>query len=205
LAAAFVGLVGAAASAHAAGGTGSISGVVTSTSKSKQKVCVDTLEATPTAKVSPGGSYTLSGLVPGSYAVAFGSCKRHTYDYVTQYYDDQLTTPDYVTVTAGVTTPNINATMTMGGDITGSVTNDNEYATVVIEAVSTNGGPTGEVDINTNTDPAGTYTLSGLHGSYTVSFYYGVDSEEVVSYPDQVVVRSNHSASGIDETIPSGF
>ena len=94
--------------------------------------------------------------------------------------------------------------MILGGDITGTVTNDNHYATVEIRAVSTSGGQTGEVDINTNSTDI--YTISGLLGSYNVFFYFGVNTTERVKYKkNPVSVGSGLTTSGVNGTTRGGY
>ena len=69
------------------------------------------------------GNYTIGGLPPGTYRVRFAD-SYPVPRYIAQYYngqvDSNLATP--VTVTAGQTTPNINASMGDYGKITGKVT-----------------------------------------------------------------------------------
>jgi hypothetical protein len=178
---------------------GRISGTVTS--NSTQSVCVSGGDSSAT--VSPGDSYVLRGLYPGRYAVLFGSCQPSTYVYVQQYYKDQAKRPDYVKVKESATTPDIDAAMILGGDITGTVTNENECANVEVEAVSTSGGHNGIDDFNTNSTD--TFTISGLFGLYNVFFYYGTNTTQRVRYKrNPVDVASGVTTSGVNRTIPSG-
>ena len=69
------------------------------------------------------GKYTIAGLPPGTYRVRFAD-SHAVPRYMAQYYNGQvdLTLATLVTVTAGQTTPNINASMGGYGKITGKVT-----------------------------------------------------------------------------------
>jgi len=106
-------------------------------------------------------------------------------------------------VKESATTPDIDAAMILGGDITGTVTNENECANVEVEAVSTSGGHNGIDDFNTNSTD--TFTISGLFGLYNVFFYYGTNTTQRVRYKrNPVDVASGVTTSGVNRTIPSG-
>ena len=158
---------------------GTISGTVTDTSGNPiAGICANAwsvqgpfMGSSPT---STTGTYTISGLATGSYYVGFSSCTNSS-DYVTQYYDS---TPNgatayaaatAVSVTAGSNTPNVNAQMTVGGSISGTITDASGNPVAGICAMAVTGGfgmgsPPSGVD--------GTYELNGLaSGPYTVEFF----------------------------------
>ena len=68
------------------------------------------------------GNYTVMGLPTGNYKVYF---YNNGLNYVSEWYSDKSSfdAADQVTVTAGSTTPNINAELATGGGISGRVTN----------------------------------------------------------------------------------
>ncbi|MHB8438060.1 MAG: MSCRAMM family protein [Acidimicrobiales bacterium] len=119
---------------------GSISGTVTSSSSKSGIGCLfvsvqgnnGEFQNTFTATSGTVGSYTIGGLAPGKYQVAFGqqatsgsSCTPAT-GYAPEYYNGAFTqgsaTPVTVTGTKAVT--NINAVMALGGSLSGTVEND---------------------------------------------------------------------------------
>lgn len=117
--------------AMAAGGQ--ISGTVTAASGGApiQGIAVTVLDSSQnfvgSACTSSAGTYSVLGLVAGSYKVEFeaasGSCGVPK-DYATQYYNNKASfqTADPVSVTAGSTTGGIDAAMAAGGHISGTVT-----------------------------------------------------------------------------------
>jgi 5-hydroxyisourate hydrolase-like protein (transthyretin family) len=160
------------------------------------------------------GSYTLGGLPAGSYHVQFSAP-----GFVMQFYDSRstLSAADAVAVTAGGTTPGVNATMSPAGQITGTVTDGtNSLQNVEIDLYGSGGGL---VD-TTCTAANGTYTLSNEPtGSYHVGFdasgkqlcgpsnylaqYY--DGKPTLALADAVTVAAGSTTSGIDATMsPAG-
>ncbi|MDY7078280.1 MAG: carboxypeptidase regulatory-like domain-containing protein [Chloroflexota bacterium] len=113
-----------------------------------------------------GGTYVLRSLPPDTYRLRFSSPSP----YVQIYYDDQpdLASADPVTVTAGVTTTNINQTIPRGGIITGTVTGSGGVPGVYVYARRVVGGYATK---STYTGVDGTYRLDGLKaGGYKVQF-----------------------------------
>ena len=171
----------AAISAHASG-TGSISGTVTTmdsgSSSPVSGACISaetsggTVEASTTSAAD--GTYTLATVAAGSYVVAFTACTSA--NYVTQYYDSttsgalQISGATTVSVTAGVTTPGIDAVMILGGSITGTVTDagGSGLAGICASAIAS-----GEPSLgSTPTTSSGTYTIAGVPtDGYAVEFY----------------------------------
>ena len=121
------------------------------------------------------GIYTLGGLATGTYRVGFtGSslmCAGPP-SYLPQFYGDKrsLASADPVAVTAGSTTSGINAALTAGGQITGTVTDAVSHApipNVVVYLYDASGNQLN----STCAGGDGTYELSSLAtGSYRVGF-----------------------------------
>ena len=200
-------------------GTGSISGTVTGPSSTLLTgICVSATALSTGAGASvdtgSGGTYTLSGLSPGAYAIEFSASSYcgNGGNYLSQWYhgasSESTATP--VTVTAGTVTPNINATLKQGGQIKGIV-KDASSSPLAGICVDAEYGP-GSGYATTASD--GTYILSGLPtGSYDVEFYTCGGS---ASYPSQwykgatslgsaspVSVTDAKTTSGIDATFPA--
>jgi hypothetical protein len=123
------------------------------------------------ASTNGAGEYTISGLSTGNYSVDFFSDSEGS-NYLTQYFENQTSpvTATPVSVTAGGTTPNINASLQAGGQISGKVT------------AASGGGALANIEVCAgescaSTNSAGEYTLSGLPtGSYTVGFFAGFEA-----------------------------
>ncbi|MGO9457588.1 MAG: carboxypeptidase regulatory-like domain-containing protein [Acidimicrobiales bacterium] len=159
---------------------GSFSGKVTAAANGDllHTICVEAYPKSSggtyrTASTAANGTYKVKGLTTGSYAVHFAPCNSGQ-NYLPQWYRDKAseTTATSVTVTAGgATTPNINASLATGGEITGKVTNratGNPLGTVCVDAYPVSSGTSGY----TTTAGNGTYTIKGLaSGQYKVEFY----------------------------------
>jgi hypothetical protein len=160
-----------------AGGT--ISGSVTVPSGSASDVCVSASSSSGgsgggasvvNSAVTTVGSYQVSGLAPGSYRVSFYSCSSNVL--VTQYWQHTTSYPSatLVAVTAGATVTGIDATMSAGGSISGTVTVPSGSAANVCVYAQ---GAGGSVRVSAGATPtSGTYLLQGIAaGSYRVQFY----------------------------------
>jgi hypothetical protein len=176
LAAAFIGLVASAALLSAspamAATTGTITGEVTSAASkapvAEVTVCAQNLFGNEgCAATDSSGEYTLSGLPEGEYKVGFFPSSPRTQNLLSQYYNEKpsFEAGDSVTVTGAATTPNINAALKAGGQISGKVTDAASKAPLEGVEVCVEG-----VDC-VFTDSAGEYTFGGLPtGEYVVSF-----------------------------------
>ena len=116
------------------------------------------------------GSYLFGGLVPGTYYV-----RTDTDDYFDELYDDlpcpttcAVTAGTPISVTAGMTTPNIDFTLESGGRITGVVTEEGTGLPIAFDVVRLYSA-TG-VQIETDiTQSNGSYLFGGLvPGTYYV-------------------------------------
>lgn len=76
-------------------------------------------------QTGPGGIYTLGGLRTGNFIVSFHGCVPES-AYFQEFYDDKPDefSADLVPVTVGEDTPGIDAALTPGGFITGTVTDE---------------------------------------------------------------------------------
>jgi uncharacterized membrane protein YgcG len=121
------------------------------------------------------GTYTVQGLLPGSYDVEFsaGSCGGN---YVTQWYNDtppgasSVTGAVPVAVAVGSSADSVNAAMPASTSISGTVTavGGSDMANMCVWAYPVGGGPV----VKATTALDGMYVISGLAtGSYNVEFY----------------------------------
>jgi hypothetical protein len=172
---------------------GEISGVVTGNGGTGVKgVGVCAFESTIRCATTGGtGEYVIPGLTSGEYTVSFEPGEEAG-NYARQYYNERSSSfeANLVAVTAGATTPNIDAALTPGGQISGVVTaaaGGAALANVFVCAF----GPGVRC---TSTDQAGGYTVTGLStGQYTVSFFPGFEAGNYLST----------SASGVQVTVSS--
>ncbi len=115
------------------------------------------------------GTYTISGLPTGSYKAGFFP----TGNYLPQYYNgaSSLTSATAVSVAAPNTTPNINAKLATGGQITGKVTGSGSPVVPLGGVAVTVYSSAGNQLQVTTTATNGTYGFSGLpSGTYKVGF-----------------------------------
>jgi uncharacterized repeat protein (TIGR02543 family) len=111
---------------------GSISGTITDelTGAPLEGMCVDgrdptTGQSASYAQTGPGGIYTLGGLRTGNYIVSFSGCSPES-AYFQEFYNDRPDefSADLVPVTVGEDTREIDAALTPGGFILGTVTDE---------------------------------------------------------------------------------
>lgn len=125
------------------------------------------------------GKYAIGGLAAGSYKVEFwpGSSNR---DYLPQYFANKLSwsTATPVAVVVGVTTPNIDAELQLGGRISGTVTDAVSHAPLgdILVCVFDASFESQGCEL---TDAVGHYTIWPLFtGSYKVGFTSDYEEEE---------------------------
>ena len=113
------------------------------------------------------GTYDVGGLDTGPCRLEFSDASL---TYLTQYYDDQssIDAAGDIAVTAGATTTGIDATLLLGGNIKGKVTNgsDTGLPNIGIAAFQANGKGGWDPAADTVTASDGTYELSGLPTGY---------------------------------------
>ena len=162
---------------------GQISGKVTDASTkaavSSIEVCASTSGSVLRCAITnASGEYTISGLTSGSYTVEFAPPFVNGANYITQYYDgkSKLSEASPVSVTAGITTPNINAALQPGGQISGTVTDASTKAAVSgIEVCASTSEFVFVRCVTTNA--SGEYTIAGLStGEYKIEFASGSSS-----------------------------
>ncbi len=160
---------------------------------------------------NPGadGTYAVRGLPAGDYVVAFSSWS----DLVREYWDDAASfeeaTP--VTVTAAGTRSGVDATLTTGGTISGTVTVPSGAHPTDVHVVATSDDGTSYA--TGSVDPDGTYLVRGLlTGSYRVHFVTQGTSLVAEFYDDvlrydlatQVPVTVGQPTEGIDAALVRG-
>ncbi len=162
--------------------------------------------ATGTASSASDGTYTIDNLAAGSYWVEFYDA---TGTYASQIYNDHNLgsgSMDYVTVTAGSTTSDIDAALQIAGKISGTVTDPNGIPlTTVWACVYVDGA--GGYFANAPAGVDGTYTIGGLApGSYNVEFIDFADNYASQWYDGQadqsgaavITVSGGRTTSAID-------
>ena len=158
------------------------------------------------------GNYTFSGLPGGNYKVYFND---NGLNYFPEWYNDKsdFNVADQVPVTAGSTTPNINAQLATGGQVSGRVTNTSAVGIRYIRASVFNLDNSFMGSAWTNA--SGDYTITGLtSGSYKVFFYptpYSLNylsewynDKADFSTADQVAVTAGNTTSNINAQLAAG-
>lgn len=161
-----------------------ISGTVTESGGSGLAgICVeaflDGTDVAASAATANGGTYSMAGLAPGSYGVLFApGCGGE--DFATQWYNGtasgtQLSPGSLVAVSASSPTSGINAVMSAGTSISGSVSaavGGAPLAGICVNAFPVGGASSAGTAGTSATD--GTFTVEGLlPGSYYVEFSAG--------------------------------
>jgi hypothetical protein len=166
----------------ALGATGQITGTVTNASGDPlENVCVTpyTLSNTPLGLSADAtdsqGDYALSGLATGSYKVRFHPCAHPSLGYVEEWFDNKPTfaTAGAVAVTDGQTTSARDAQLALGGQITGTVTDEADQPVEGISVAALTGLSSSDrrfPSLNA-TDANGEYTIYGVPaGTIKVGF-----------------------------------
>jgi hypothetical protein len=219
-------LFGAPASALAE--TGGISGKITEAGTSTPiegiEACAFTnteesteepFTAPPCAKSDAGGAYTIAGLSPGGYFVAFAPPFMSSLNFVPEYYDGKLSPSeaDQVTVQAGADSSGVDAKLEPGAEISGHVTEAGTGAPlegILVCALGPTGGSSlAELASCARTAAGGAYTVNGLGtGNYTVVFFGGLsfasqvyNDRQAFTEADPVTVSARGLTSGIDAAL----
>jgi hypothetical protein len=155
------------------------------------------------------GKYTLSGLETGTYYIRFAAT-----DYLPSYYNGKssLAEADGVSATINTETINIDASLALGGKITGTVTAAAGGAllnNVGVYAYTSQSAD--DYDYYDYTDASGVYTISGLPaGTYYLKFeatdflssYY--NGRESLAEADSVSVTLGGTTGNIDAALVVG-
>jgi hypothetical protein len=154
------------------------------------------------------GSYAVGALAPGSYEVGFQSTSGN---FAPQYYDNKssIGSADPVTVSSGATTPQIDATLAQGGQVTGII-QDTSHAGIAGEAVEVLDSH-GTVLGSANTAPDGSYTVVGLGtgtdyvqfsgGNYVTQYF---NDKSTLAAANPVAVTAGSTTGGINATMAVG-
>ena len=161
------------------------------------------------ADTNSNGVYTITGLATGSYRVEF---EPYSGGYFAQYYNDEqtLSTADPVAVTAGNTTTSINAALSQGGSITGTITDATSGTAASGIAVTAYSYTTTSTSYagSATTDSTGRYSITGLNtANYKVEFsgagyltqYY--NDRQTLTSADTVNVTYGQASTGINAAI----
>jgi hypothetical protein len=157
------------------------------------------------ATTNAGGEYTVPGLVSGQYTVDFSVPYASGLDYLPQYYEDKSSASEAqpISVTTGITTPGIDASMQVGGQITGRVISASTKATVAgieVCAFESNGAYVGRC---ATTNASGEYTVSALaSGQYTL--WFSAPYESNLNYLSQYYNGKSLLAEAIALSVTAG-
>jgi uncharacterized protein YodC (DUF2158 family) len=203
---------------------GSISGTVTAAvgGTDLSGICVVSYAANGSgagnATTASDGTYSITGMPPGSYDIEFSSACGNTGDYANQWYDGAVaeSSATLVSVTAGSATTGIDAALALPGTITGTVTDSEGKALSDVCVYATSPGGAHDFDI-TGTASDGEYSLTGLApGSYDVEFmarYCGNTTDLAYEWYDgasqqasatSVAVAAGATNKGIDAVMVKG-
>jgi hypothetical protein len=210
----------------AATSTGTIAGIVTSAEGSSPiagiKVCASEVEQQlgdsefelelfgQCATTTASGHYVTPELAAGAYLVYFFAGGSQNYE--AQYFSgaSSLAGAHLVTVSAGTQTPEVNAALTPGGQIEGTVTNASTAGPVAGELACATSTAGGSAEVCVTTASAGKYVLEGLSaGSYKVEFYSEsgayltqyFNDEAAVSEANAITVESGHTVPAINAAL----
>ncbi|SDL76776.1 MSCRAMM family protein [Microbacterium azadirachtae] len=197
--------VGAAAAAPTPG-TGSVSGTVTRAADGlpaagvEIHVVLQDFSGGESATTAPDGTFSVDGLVPGTYLVSFAQSSD---DYVMQWWRGAANpisaTP--ITVEADQTVTGIDTALAAAGSISGTVTRAADGMPAVgIQVRATNWG--GGQYLAT-TDGTGAYRLTGVApGAYQVSFTDPAGA--LLPQFRQAAAEAGVASTGVDAALPTG-
>jgi len=149
------------------------------------------------------GTYDIGGLPTGTYRVKLSAIADGR---AGEFYNDAatLSSATEVAVTAGSTTPNINATLVPAGHITGKVTSRTggiALSGIDVTVYDVSSGGVTDSWLNTRTNWLGNYDASGLPtGTYRVKFGNDEDATFIGGYYKNAVAF----ASGTDVAVTAG-
>jgi protocatechuate 3,4-dioxygenase beta subunit len=190
--------------------------------------CVAALPVSPNAvggytTTGAHGGYRLTGLAPGTYKVYFGDpfCVFAATNYAPQWYNNRTSeaTATLVTVTSFGDTPNVDATLSTDGAISGTVTS-HHHGPVAGECVTATPASAAPDPVSGAavqpvigvTAADGSYSLVGLlPGKYTVEFSVGCGDtgfltqwwhdSGAASGATVITVSANATVTGIDASL----
>ncbi|MBE0447477.1 MAG: S-layer homology domain-containing protein [Actinobacteria bacterium] len=164
------------------------------------------------------GRYTIGNLPAGKYKIIFsaGLAQNDTAkQYVTQYYNGKPTweSADSVLVQGGLATSGINASLSLGGRISGNVSGAPIATVFAIPVFYTDGLLDTNRDIrHTSIDSSGNYTVIGLaSGYYKVEAYQNdyadafYNNKTTFLNADMVFVGAPNQITGINLTLVPGI
>ena len=199
----------------------SISGAVTEegTGTPLSDICVSVYDTSRwevgSDKTSSSGFYEVNGLRAGSYKLQFSDCGSELF-HISEWYEDEgdFESADPVAVTAGSDRSGIDASLALGGSISGKVTEEatgGGVAYVCVEVYDTSHSWAG----NGYTDSSGEYSAGGFPpGEYRVYFrdcsfpatyaFEWYDDEGTFESAGPVFVNTGSDTSDIDAALALG-
>jgi PKD repeat protein/protocatechuate 3,4-dioxygenase beta subunit len=162
------------------------------------------------ATTGTDGTYAITALPAGSYRVEFSdSTALHTTEYWNDQYSYGQATP--VAVTAGAITSGVDAALSVGGSLSGRVTDavGTPLSGVWVSAESLSGGPSGSA----TTGADGRYVVQGLRpGAHRVRFDDSLGGHISEYWNDQVLAQNatpvpvtlGEDTPGVDAALSSG-
>ena len=170
------------------------------------------------ARTGLRGYFTTAKLPPGRYIAIFFAACGNTGNWLTQVYKntDNLSKATIIMVRSGKTTPNIDAALRVGGEISGTVTNaaGQKLSNICVEPIAASIGAEYELIIGA-VSQAGTFHARGLPaGSYRLVFtpcspnsvYAPVwwKNSATPQHARLIRVRDRQRISGINQVMPLG-
>ena len=202
---------------------GRISGRVTAKGhKALRGICVEAVRTSGNnftmTKTGKNGLYATGRVPAGRYAVVFFPGCGNDGNWLVQVYKNNPATPTPVRVRAGKITTGINAVLTLGGEISGTVTNTSgkRLANICVGEVDTKAVATGNFDILLlGTQSSGNYHLHSVPaGAYKILFdpcaftspYAAMWWHNEPTYQSGKVLHLNRAqkVTGINTALPVG-